>query len=258
MSDSAESATKSASFLGALESASKFNVLLLAITFLLLVDNLFIVAGKPGVVPLATSDNLSINSSQLAIQVILIYVGFSFLLSIATPIFATTAQWICIQIQYSFTPWVEGLLFSNLEKPSSSYRESRESGMVSAWQLREYALIADDYFYVSLYEKSLESNAKKMSGEIRLQIYVGSCLLMWGWNMWLSAPTNMAISFVSSNWYGDSSFSWGILLVLGWLMLALIDRDRAEKLIFCPVVYRHFYPKSNLASLGMCESQKTQ
>lgn len=67
--------------------------------------------------------------------------------------------------------------------------------------------------------------------------------------MWLSAPANKAVSLVLANWYGESNFAWVILLILGWLMLALFNRDRAEKLIFCPAAYRHFYPKSDLTSL---------
>ena len=249
MSDSAASATKGAAFLGALESASKFNVPLLAMAFVLLVDNLFISSGHPGVVHLATSDDIIINSSQLAIQVILIYVGFSFLLSIITPIAATIAHQAYVFLKFCLLPWIKRLLFPPREKSSSFYREQRDLGMVTSWELKEYALIVEDHFYLSLYEKNLEADAKKGSEEIKLQIYVGSCLLMWAWNMKLSSPANGAISLVLSNYSGDPSCAWGILLVLGLLMLALFNHDGSEKLIFCPAAYRHFYSKNDLSGL---------
>lgn len=233
MSDTGEGAVKSLGVFSTLQAATEVKFFLLLTTFILLIDNVFIGLNQPGIVELASDQEL-MAKSNLAIKAILIFVGFSFLTSLCLPLLAMIFDEIYLA--------TVGRLYISLDvyldsKFGNSYSYAkREFKSVTPLELREEAHTSKDKYLLDLYkdyETQWHENRKAMMQHALFSFY---CLAMLCWNYYLSRNNQKAASAVFANYFGSANYVWFAILGLLVMVLYRYFIKGQRDWIYCPTL----------------------
>lgn len=162
MSDASESSLKNLGVFSTLQSATEIRYFLLAATFVLLIDNVFIGLNQPSLFDL-TIDHDLMAKSNLAIKVILIFVGFSFLASLVLPL----ATAVLHDIYFNMIHPIFDKAFEVCHRffaSADDFPIKREHDCVYLHELKSEAYETMDKYYLDLYEKHVSkwyANRKK-------------------------------------------------------------------------------------------------
>ncbi len=243
MSDESESSLKNIGIFSTLQSATEVRYFLLSATFVLLIDNIFIGLNQPSLFDLAINQEL-MAKSNLAMKVILIFVGFSFLASLALP-FATI---LIHEIYYNMIHPV----FEYALKASSSlfFKENdasakREHDCIYLHELKHEAYETMDKYYLDLYHKHVSLRHKNRESVNEHTMFSTYCLIMLCWNYVLSTSKNSALSAVFASYFGSEKLVWVGIIGLLILMVARYFRSYKTDWIYCPPLYKKLKNREN-------------
>lgn len=236
MSDASESSLKNLGVFSTLHSATEVRYFLLAVTFVLLIDNVFIGLNQPSLFDLTVNPTL-MASSNLAIKVILIFVGFSFLASLVLPLVTAVLH----DIYFNMIHPVFDCAFEACHRffgSADGFPIKREHDGVYLHELKNEAYETMDKYYLDLYEKHVArwyENRKSMNEHTLFSTF---CLIMLCWNYALSTPKNSAISVVFANYFGSPKFVWVGVIALFILTVARYFERYKPSWIDCPPLYK--------------------
>ncbi len=229
MSEATEGATKGLGVFTTLEAATKAKFCILATTFLLLLDNVFIKLGQPTVFQIASSSEV-MAQSNLAIKSLLIYVLFSFVTSILLP-----------PLAIFFDQVLSGLIIRIALIGSSNIsgkNETRPLGCVYLSELREEAHKTKDKYYLDLYNEYNKKRIEKKANAIQLTFYIFYCMSMLCWNYYLGHAQEDAISIVVAKYIGDKDYVYVPILVLFYMFFRPYFQDEKPQWVYCPTLYK--------------------
>lgn len=203
---------------------------------MLLIDNVFIGLNQPSLFDL-TIDHDLMAKSNLAIKVILIFVGFSFLASLVLPL----ATAVLHDIYFNMIHPIFDKAFEVCHRffaSADDFPIKREHDCVYLHELKSEAYETMDKYYLDLYEKHVSkwyANRKSMNEHTLFSTF---CLIMLCWNYAFSTPKNSAISVVFANYFGSSKFVWVGIIVLFILTVSRYFERYKPDWVDCPPLYK--------------------
>lgn len=234
MSDGAEGAAKGLGLFSTLESATDALFFLLAGTFILLVDATLVFFHQSGLIELIRKPELITQS--LGLEIILIFIGFSFLTSIALRILAIPIDVLVIHT----VGWTWITIDSYLEKkfPNQNGRRQRNFECVNPSELRKAAHERKDSYLLGLYEKyeaGWISNRKSM---FKYATYAFYAFVMVVLNYFVvGGPERISLLREVSAYLGSPVPIWSILLALFGIAYSRFWRNDDPDWIYCPTLY---------------------
>jgi hypothetical protein len=216
MSDTVEGSVKSLGIFSTLESAPEFRFFLLAGAFVLLVDDVFLWLHQPGLVELATNPT-KLETANLGLRVILVFVMFSFLTSLLLKIAAFIVDEISRvtvgNAAISMDIYLEGA-FGNQRFPLR-----RKHDHVRPMELREQAHRTKDIYYITQYEKYEMRwiEAERLTNRIRLYAFYTFTLATWSW--WLGRKGADSTVARISNFLGSEGYFAFFMMALAIIFL---------------------------------------
>lgn len=235
MSEASESASKNLGIFSTLQSATEVRYFLLAATFVLLIDNVFIGLAQPSLIELTINQEL-MAKSNLAIKVILIFVGFSFLASLILPIFTAITHDFYLQTAHRFLIFF-GDAFKRLFNKRECSVNKREFNHVFLGELKDEAHKTREKYYLDLYDKHELRQIKKWQEARECQLFSTFCLGVLCWNYALSTSKNNAISVVFATYFGSPDYVWFAVVGLLCLAVGRYFLNHKSEQIYCPSLY---------------------
>ncbi|UUM21025.1 hypothetical protein [Mycoavidus sp. SF9855] len=231
MNDSGEGALKGLGIFSLLRAATKLKSFLLLATFILLVDNVFLIFHQPGVFELACNDEVIIKSN-LAIKIILIFVLYSLLTSFVLPIFSAIFQTIYMSVILPVGDWLYSYIYKklNIERSYSS----DNTNYVDSWMLRDEAHKTKDKYLLDLHREYETNRADIME----LTMFSFYCFSMLCWNYYLGLSQKNSMSIVLERYSGDKHSVWVAIIILAGLSLYNLLIDYKSYLVYCPDLYK--------------------
>ena len=230
MSDINQTSVKNLGLFSVLDTAMEVRFFFLAATFILWVDNDFLCLHQPGIIELVNASDLQ--NVNLSLNLVLIFVAFSFASSIVLPF-----------LSYFINEIYLGFLWRRVEKVFKFGPRFSEtpSDYVSAYKLREIAYMTKDKFLLDVYNsyEKTKSERERFIGKLAsLALY---CLILLSINYFKYGQKN-SISFFILSYLGSSELIW--FCIMGLLLLVFFrfhtdDRD----CVYCPSLYRELEEK---------------
>ncbi|MFB0827306.1 hypothetical protein ACEU07_18665 [Chromobacterium violaceum] len=234
MSDSADS-VKNLGIFSTLQSATEARFFLLAMTFVLLIDNVFIQTHQPSLFALATNAKLAAESS-IGLKVILIFVVFSFLTSLLLKVLAVISDQIFIEtigrIQIRLSLFLENLFGEN------NNSSIRKHDCVTLHELGVAAHETKDTYLLNLHDKHHKIWAEDRNSMLQHSLYGFYCLFMLICNWFLGTTANQALSTITIQYLGSPQYIWIAFILLFYLVFYRFLSDSPKKWIYCPTLYR--------------------
>lgn len=233
MSDAGEGAVKNLGIFSTLESATEFKFFLLAMTFVLMVDNVFLQLHQPGLMELA-ADPKKVEAANLGLRIILVFVIFSFLTSLALKLGAIIVDEISrvtIGRTYISLDLYLDKIFGNNRFP-----QQRKFRHVRPLELREEAYIKKDSFYLELYDKCMRQWVERNRAMHQHALYAFYSLSLLGWSWWIGHNGGDSIVAVISKYLGSESYFTASMLGLSFIFLYRFFRKDAPEWIYCPTL----------------------
>jgi hypothetical protein len=234
MSDQGEGAIKNLGMFSALQAATDIKVFLLSAAFTFLVDNILVSLNQPGLVDLAKNKQ-HLADSNIAFQVILIFIGFSFLTSIILPVAAAICDQVYILTADKLITKI-GIAIDRIFKiESRPFR--REHNKVTLLELMNEAHETKEKYYLDLYKEAKEDWGKWQENVFRFALYSFSCLSMLTINLYLSHIGKNTISKYVEEFFESAAPIWifitGLIIMFVWRFY-----DQSEPTwIHCPSLY---------------------
>ncbi|WKZ85973.1 hypothetical protein N5B55_03180 [Ralstonia pickettii] len=243
MSDSSEGAVKGLGVFSTLQAATEVRFFLLSSAFVLLVDNVFLSLHQPGIFEIAGSYDL-MAKSNLAIKIILILVGFSFLTSIALPLVAAFVDEVYIAMFGSAQVSLGMYLRRLLGREDDSYR--RPFNNVSLNELRVEAHATKESYFLALYARYEEEISDHRDKLTKFALFAFYCLSMLCWNYYLSFSQGSAISVVFARYFGSPLYVWVPIAGLLFMFLYRFFRTETYYWVYCPSLYEKLTEQKNM------------
>jgi hypothetical protein len=235
MSDSAEGATKGVGLFSALEAATETTSFFLATTFVLLVDVVLVHFNHTGVIELIRNPELI--KSSLGLEVILVFVGFSFLTSVALRILAVIVDEIVIETVGR--AWIT--IDSYLERKfgiESQYHE-RKYDCVNPLELRREAHEKKDSYLLTLYANYEDRWNRNMKSMFKHALYAFYTLIMVLTNYFLFTQSDaQTVLRKIAEYVNSPTYIWWIAIPLVGMTYFRIFRSESPVWIYCPTLYR--------------------
>lgn len=234
MSDAGDGTVKSLGIFSTLESATEFKFFLLALTFVLLVDNAFLQLQLPGLIELA-ADPKKIEAANLGLRVILIFVLFSFLTSLLFKIGAILVQEISLHtIGYAYIS-LDGYLSRVLG--DDRFPKKRKFECVRPSELRRAAHMQKDNFYLKQYEDYMGNWIGNIKAMNLHSLYAFYCLVVLAWSWLIGRNGSNSIVAAISKYFGTEEYFSIVILGLVALFLYRLFRNDDPEWIYCPTLY---------------------
>jgi hypothetical protein len=236
MSDNAEGTTKGVGLFSALESATETTHFLLALTFVLLVDSMLVYFNHAGVIDLIRKPELI--HPSLGLEVILIFVGFSFLTSIALPVLAVIVDGIVIHtVGYA---WATLDLYLDKKFGNTSrYVRVRKRDCVNPLELRREAHEKKDSYLLGLYKDYEERWRKNRRSILKHALYAFYALSMVFLNYFLiGSISDKSLLTVIAQYFNSSAYIWWTEGALLSIVYVRMFRSEDSEWIYCPTLFR--------------------
>lgn len=234
MSDQSEGAVKSLGLFSTLQAATEVQFFLLSMTFALLIDNVFTLLNQPGLWELAENKE-ALNPANLTLQILFIFILFSFLTSLALRFLAIIVDELYI---HTVGIWIGRFGYFIAKKLGVRHTQPiRDHNHVSPSELREEAHRTQDKYYLDLYkeyEKNWATNRQKV---FRLTLYSFFCLTMLCINFYIGHIDRKTITHIIENYFKSSDPIWITIIVLVFMVFWRFYRDDEIDSIYCPNLY---------------------
>lgn len=230
MSDINQTSVKSLGLFSVLETAMEVRFFFLAVTFILWVDNVFLCFHQPGIVELVNASDLQ--NVNLSLNLVLIFVAFSFASSIVLPF-----------LSYFINEIYLGFIWGRIEKffRFGSRFSEIPYDYVSAYKLREIAHMTKDKFLLDVYNSYEKTKLERENFIGKLASLALYCLILLSINYFKYSHQNSISVFILS-YLGSSESLWFCitgLLLLVFFRYHIDDRD----CVYCPSLYRELEEK---------------
>lgn len=223
--------SKNIGILSTLSAATEIKFTLLSTIFILVVDNSFLSLQEPGIYKLLNNPQL-IQSSNLPIKLILIYIVFSLLTSIILP----TLSYFIDEIYFELiSPWIDKLIHREVEF-------TRPYNYVTPTELEEAAHLNKDKFLLDLhnnYEKKIIKHNTLIETISSYSFYL-LVILYYNYFHYSGGITKYFFSYL-----GDYNYIWFAILALLILTFFRFHIYKRE-LIYCPYLYKEINPPIGL------------
>ncbi|WP_157131104.1 hypothetical protein [Burkholderia savannae] len=242
MSDSSESAAKGLGLFSTLQAATELRFFFLSVAFTLLTDNALVWTHQPGIMAIAGDPEL-MSRANLPIKIILIFVGFSFLSSIALPLLAAFVDAIYLA---TIGSWLTSL-HSYLDVKTGALERSarRRHDCVSPIELRDEAHLTKDKYYLDLYKDHQQKLGDDRKNTMRFALYAFYCLTMLCWNAYLGWTPENTLSIVFSTFLGDKTYVFYAILIFFVMFVSRFHEKSEPNWIYCPSLYRKITDAEN-------------
>jgi len=238
MSDQADGAIKNLGIFSTLQAATDQKQFLLCASFALLIDNVLAFFHQPTLMDIARDKSMLVESN-ITVQVILIFVAYSFLVSLVLPLAAMIYDQIYILTVGSWVSSIDRYLDRKLgREPKTVFKKP---DYVRPWELREEAHQSMEKYYLDLYKSYEQEWRADRENMIRFALYSFSCLVMLGVNFLLGDDGRHTAAFVVANYFESNAPIWcslaGLAVMNVWRFYAPSDPDW----IYCPNLYKKIH-----------------
>ncbi|WP_124470766.1 hypothetical protein [Burkholderia ubonensis] len=234
MSDHSDSTVKSLGIFSTLQAATETKFFLLSASFTLLIDNALLILREPGLIDLAKRSD-SLTTSNFTLQVILIFVAFSFLSSLAIPISVSIFDQIYIN---TIGSWITSLdVYLDNKIGVEKKFPQREVNYVRPWELRDEAHRSMEKYYLDLYKEYTSTWNKTREDMMQFALHAFFCLSMLSASLYLSHKGKKSIANAVTDYFGTSTPIWISLLFLAIMVIARFYLTKDTEWIYCPNLY---------------------
>lgn len=230
MSDGNQIPIKSVGLFSMLETAMEIKFFFLATTFVLWVDNVFLYLHHPGIAELIKNPQLQ--NISLTLNLVLIFLAFSFASSILLPCFSYLTNQIYVEFIWEKIQKFFGVS-SNFSDIPRDY--------IYAHKLKEIAHLTKDKFLLDTYIAYKKAQSENENIIERLASLALFCLILLSINYFKFEKNNSISQFVL-NYLDSPNLIWFCFI---GLLLLIFCRFHIEKrdCVYCPSLYREIEKK---------------
>ncbi len=209
------------------------NFLLMAI-FALLVDSSLLKLHSFGLLDyIANSERLK---PSFALEVFLLFVGYSFLMAILMPLISYFSNSLFLQLVWSpwkgFEHWLEKQ-FGSAQRTSD---EKPSFDWVSFYDLRKAAHSQKDQYLLDLYWREEKKKNTERIESLNFQLYSVGALLVMGVNYWMSGNSSLLNRLTL--YLGSEYWIYAVLLWVGFCAFGLQFFLKDAHWVYCPSLAR--------------------
>lgn len=235
MSEDAGSTLKSLGIFSTLQAATEVKFFLLSASFALMVDNTLLLLNQPGLIELTTNKQL-FDNTNFTLQVILIFVVFSFLTSLILPVLAIVFDWILMgTVGRSFSS-----MDAYLDKKFGIdyFPKRREVDCVTPLELKIEAHTTKDKYLLDLYKDYETEWWEERKSTFQFVMYSFYSFVMLGINFFLGYKSQPSVSHALTDSLGTTEPIWmAIILLIAAMSFRFITKWKQEW-IYCPTLYK--------------------
>ncbi|HGC5727704.1 TPA: hypothetical protein ACIZAI_001906 [Legionella pneumophila] len=225
MSDINQNPVKNLGVFSVLDAATEIKFFLLAVAFVLWVDNVFLYFHQPAILELMR--NSTLQNASLSFKLIFILVAFSFMTSIVLPVFCRLANELYLQFLWNGVEKIFGFDQRNYETPSD---------YVYAHELQKAAHVAKDKFLIDIYN-AYEKVKIERERSINKIASLALCNLFLLCINYFHYGQENTVSKSLLTYSGSSQLIW--FCIAGLLLLVFIRFHIDDRqLVFCPGLYQ--------------------
>lgn len=230
MSDINQNPVKNLGMFSVLDAATEIKFFLLAIAFILWVDNVFLYFHQPAILELM--NNSSLQNASLSFKLIFILVAFSFMTSIALPVFCHLTNEVYLQFLWKGIEKIFGFDNRNHEKPSD---------YVYAYELQKAAHIAKDKFLIDIYHAYEKVKFERERSINKVASLALCSLFLLCFNYFRYGQEHTVSRFLLT-YSGSSQLIW--FCIVGLLLLTFFHFHIDDRqLVYCPGLYTEIKEK---------------
>jgi len=235
MAEGPESAAKGLSIFSALESATEVSFFLLTMTFALLVDSTLVHFHHSGLLDLVRHPELI--HFALGLELILIFVGFSFLTSVIFPIVAIPVDALVMEIVLRCSHLLSYRTDDGIGKKMHQFR--RRHNCVTPYELYTEAHELKDSYLLGLSEKYEVKEARQRKLMFKNAFYGFYALTMVIVNFtWAGTPEHPSMLEEVTLYFGSPIPIWIATAGLLVITYSRFWKSSEKEWVFCPTLYR--------------------
>lgn len=238
MSDNSDGTIKNLGIFGTLQAATDQKQFLLCASFALLIDNVLAFFQQPTLMDMAT-DKSALASSNLTIQVVLIFVAYSFLISLVLPIAAMIHYQIYLLTLDGWVSRIERYWDKELHRAQDKALPNKD--YVRPWDLRTEAHLTMEKYYLDLYKNYEQEWESAEDSRFRFAYYAFSCMVMLGINFYWGDEFHRTASFAIARFFESNAPIWCALCSLFVMSVWRLYQPADAGWVYCPNLYMKIY-----------------